>query len=275
MGGEIDMILMNGYTFGAEKFNSGEVSYKPVEIKKDHNTIELFFEDNKDITDLIFLVDYIRDVMGFDTKLTLKMLYVPYGRMDRQIDGYLFSLKYFKNIINKMYFNEVITLDNHSKQTEEYLMGFVEEDLNPYIEKVLKKFWPDYICFPDKGAYSKYPKKIKKAIDGIKYFYGEKERVLDDSRKISRYKLNMTELSMEGKKVLIIDDICCTGGTAMIAAQEMRDRGASEINLWASHCESNVIKYDIVREGSPITKIYTSGSINRRYNIPEIETIVL
>lgn len=269
------MILVNGYTFGAEKFNSGEVSYKPVNIESGGNVIELFFEDNKDITDLMFLVEYIRDVAGFEKKLTLKMLYVPYGRMDRPISGYLFALKYFKNIINKMAFSEVITLDNHSEQTEEYLMRMVEEDLNPYIKKVLDRCKPDYICFPDKGAYRKYPKKIGATIEGIQYFYGEKERVLDDSRKIYSYKLNTPDLPMTGKNVLIIDDICCTGGTAMIAAQEMMDKGAREINLWVSHCESNVIKYDIVREGSPIKKIYTSNSINRRYNIPEIETIVV
>lgn len=270
------MILVNGYTFGAEQFNSGEVSYKPFKIMADVDNVELFFEDNKDITDLIFLVQYIKD-MSHDNpehRITLTMRYVPYGRMDRDIDGYLFALKYFKNIINSLEFDRVITLDNHSKATELFIDRLEEEDLNPYIEKVIEKCNPDYICFPDKGAYSKYPNKLNVCKNNkIQYFYGDKERVLDDSRHIKRYELHNNDLPLTGKKVLIIDDICCTGGTVMKAAHEMKEHGVSEINLWVAHCEANVIKYDIVRAGSPITKIYTSPSIIRGYNVPEIETI--
>ena len=53
----------------------------------------------------------------------------------------------------------------------------------------------------------------------------------------------------------------------------MKQRGAADVALWVAHCENNVIKYDIVREDSPISKIYTSNSIIRNYKIPEIQTI--
>ena len=143
-----------------------------------------------------------------------------------------------------------------------------------YIQKVIDKYQPDYLFFPDEGAMNKYPTLLSKDItSNYPYFYGEKERILDDSREIISYKLYNGELNLVGRKVLIIDDICCTGGTVIRAANIMRQRGVSDIALWVAHCENNVIKYPIVREDSPISKIYTSDSIIRNYHIPEIEII--
>ena len=80
-------------------------------------------------------------------------------------------------------------------------------------------------------------------------------------------------VNLAGKKVLIIDDICCTGGTVLEASKVLKRKGASEIRLFVAHCENNVIKYDIVRETSPIDRIYTTDSIIRNYDIPEIKTM--
>ena len=55
------MIKVNNRIFGSEQFSNGEVSYKPAAVKPDLNRIELFFQDNKDITDLQFAVEFIRD----------------------------------------------------------------------------------------------------------------------------------------------------------------------------------------------------------------------
>lgn len=269
------MIKVNNRIFGSEQFSNGEVSYKPAAVKPDLNRIELFFQDNKDITDLQFAVEFIRDKEpGAEIELT--MLYVPYGRMDRPIDGYVYSLKLFANIINRLNFSHIYTLDNHSHGIADLIQHVVELDINPYIDEVRRLFQPDYLFFPDAGAMKKYPQKLNVcANDEIPFFYGQKQRVLDDSREIISYELFNKNLSLTGKRILIIDDICCTGGTVLKAANIMRQRGVSDIALWVAHCENNVIKYDIVRENSSISKIYTSDSIIRNYTIPEIEVIHL
>lgn len=267
------MIKLNGKVFGSEAFSNGEVSYKPVEVKSDLNILEMYFQSNKDITDLLFAVEYIRDIYN-DSKINLYMLYVPYGRMDRPIDGYVYSLKMFSNIINRLDFNQIFTLDNHSTGIATLIKNVVELDLNTYIEKVIEIFKPDYIFFPDGGAAKKYPYKLTCIRDGrYKYFYGKKERILDDSREIKYYDVLDDGLRLEGKRVLIIDDICCTGGTVLEAAKVLQRKGVADIALWVAHCENNVIKYDIVRENTPISKIYTTDSIIRNYDISEIEVI--
>lgn len=267
------MIKLNGLVFGSEAFSNGEVSYKPVYVSKEINILEMYFQSNKDITDLLFAVEYIRDIEK-ESKIDLYMLYVPYGRMDRYIDGYVYSLKMFSNIINRIGFNCIYTLDNHSTAIMDLINNVVELDLNIYIEKVIDIFNPDYIFFPDGGAAKKYPYKLNCILDGrFKYFYGKKERILDDSREIKFYDVLDDGLRLEGKRILIIDDICCTGGTVLEAAKVLERKGVAEIALWVAHCENNVIKYDIVRESTPISKIYTTNSIIRNYDISEIQVI--
>ena len=267
------MIKVNGIIFGSEQFSNGEVSYKPVSIKQDNNVIELYFQDNKDIADLQFAVEFIRSEEP-DSKISLYMLYVPYGRMDRLIKGYAFSLNLFANIINRLNLDKIITLDNHSSGITDMIKNVYVQDINPYLKEVVRLYQPDFLFFPDKGAMSKYPEIIDKDIlDAHPYFYGEKKRVLDDSREIISYELFNKDLNIVGRRILIIDDICCTGGTVIRAADIMKQRGAADVALWVAHCENNVIKYSIVRDDSPISKIYTSNSIIRNYTIPEIQTI--
>lgn len=276
------MIKLNNVTFGSEEFSNGEVSYKPVEIKHSSdesnpavNRIDLYFQNNKDIADLEFAVEFIR---GEDPEsiIHLYMLYVPYGRMDRPIKGYAFSLKLFANMVNRLNIDKIITLDNHSGGITDFIKNVYVQDINPYIEEVIELYKPDYLFFPDKGAMNKYPKILNQDIlDKHPYFYGAKQRILDDSREIISYELYNKNLNVTGRKILIIDDICCTGGTAIRAADIMRQRGVADVALWVAHCENNVIKYDIVREDSPISTVYTSNSIIRNYTIPEIQSIKL
>lgn len=267
------MVKVNNTIFGSEQFSNGEVSYKPVHVNPDENRIDLYFQDNKDITDLMFAVEYLREQQP-ECKINLYMLYVPYGRMDRPIKGYVFSLKMFANMINRLKLDSVYTLDNHSYEIKSRIDNIVELDLNPYIEKVLGIYRPDCLFFPDKGAMKKYPNILRACIENrYPYFYGQKQRVLDDSREIISYDLVNDGILLDGKKILIIDDICCTGGTVLRAASVMKRQGASEIALWVAHCENNIIKYDIVREDSPVKCIYTSNSIIRNYHLDEIQVI--
>jgi len=267
------MIKLNEVIFGSEEFSNGEVSYKPTVIEPKLNRIDLYFQSNKDITDLQFAIEFIRSEVP-DSLIHLYMLYVPYGRMDRPIKGYVFSLKLFANIINRLNIDAIFTLDNHSSGITDLINNVYIQEINEYIRKVVDIYQPDYLFFPDKGAMEKYPGIIDREIlNSHPYFYGEKARVLDDSREIISYELYNKELNIVGKRVLIIDDICCTGGTVLRAANIMKQRGVADISLWVAHCENNVIKYDIVREDSPISKIYTSNSIIRNYQILEIEII--
>lgn len=243
------MVLVNGAKFNDEQFHNGEVIFKKPEwVDESLNSIEVIFKDNRDITAVLFARQYLLEVAP-EAKCNLIMKYCPYERMDREINDQLFSMKYFAEIIAKFNFKNIFILDPHSEvcveQLENQGLDVHIIDLESYIFDVVRKFNPDYICYPDKGANAKYPKLLNN-ID-IPYFYGDKKRDLADKGKIIGYEL-VNAPDLKDKKVLIIDDICCLGGTAYNAATEMKKLGAKEVAFYISHCEDGIFAGKLLHE---------------------------
>lgn len=244
------MVLVNGERFNDKEFHNGEVIFKKpelivkqvVESRKDecYNEIKMVFEDNKDITALTFAKEYIDDVAA-DVPCVLNMMYCPYERMDREINQQMFGMKYFAKIIARMNFCKVEILDPHSNVCVDQLTEAGVEvevfDIKKYINRVIEDFKPDYICYPDKGAKAKYTQ-VLADID-IPCFYGTKTRDLANQGRIINYEL-VDAPDLTCKRVLIIDDICCLGGTAYNAAYRMKEMGAKEVGFYISHCENGI-----------------------------------
>lgn len=242
------MITVNGKKFNDAEFHNGEVIFeKPPVVDESLNVIEMMFQSNKDITALMFAREYLADVAP-EAECHLVMKYCPYERMDREINNQMFSMKYFASIIDKFNFRKVYILDPHSEVCIDLLYTINTDvqviDLKMYIDKVVEDFKPDYICYPDKGAFNKYPK-VLRGLD-IPYFYGSKVRDLENKGRITDYEL-VNAPDLRDKKVLIIDDICCLGGTAYNAAMEMKLRGASEVAFYISHCENGIFAGKILK----------------------------
>ena len=235
------MITVNGEKFNDAEFHNGEVIFeRPCFVDESLNTIEMFFQDNKDITAVLFARKYLK-AEAPNAECNLIMKYCPYERMDREIGKQMFSMRYFAEILGKFDFDNIYILDPHSNVCVEQLelegLNVKIIDLESYVKQVIDDFKPDYICYPDKGAYNKYPKVLENI--KIPYFYGSKVRDLDNKGKITNYEL-VDAPDLKGKKVLIIDDICCLGGTAYNAAMEMKLLGAEQVAFYISHCENGI-----------------------------------
>lgn len=242
------MILVNGKKFNDAEFHNGEVIFeKPENVNLTRNIIQIFFKDNRDITALMFAKQYLDDVCT-GVPCDLEMKYCPYERMDREINNQMFSMKYFAQIIAMMKFDRVKILDPHSYIClEQFVNAGVNIrviDLEGYVNTVIEDFKPDYICYPDKGARTKYSKVLHNI--KIPYFYGSKKRDLSNKGKITEYEL-VDAPDLTDKKVLIIDDICCLGGTAYNAAVEMKKLGAKEVAFYISHCEDGIFVGKILK----------------------------
>ena len=269
------MVSINGIKFNDAEFHNGEVIFeKPEKLNDTENTFTMAFESNKDITALLFAKKYV-DEQYPNAFNILVMRYCPYERMDREINNQMFSMKYFAKIIADMKFNRVHILDPHSKICIEQLVQagttVIELNLNKYVQRVVDEFHPDYICYPDKGAYNKYPKMLSDI--KIPYFYGQKTRDLANKGRIVDYEL-VDAPNLEGKRVLIIDDICCLGGTAYNAAIQMKLAGASAVAFYISHCENGIFAGKIlhpepsVPSGSEVKTLPWAGT----YTIDKVYT---
>ena len=235
------MILINGEKFNDAEFHNGVVIFKKTSnLRSDRNTIEMRFKDNKDITAVLFARQWLEDACP-EVPCDLVMKYCPYERMDRAIEDQLFSMRYFAAVLRRFNFENIYILDPHSKVCVEALENFNTAvhilDLEAYVRKVIKDFKPDYICYPDKGARQKYTQVLKN-ID-IPVFYGSKVRDLKNNGKITDYEL-VDAPDLKNKRVLIIDDICCLGGTAYEAAKAMKLLGADKVAFYISHCEDGI-----------------------------------
>lgn len=259
------MIIVNDKIFNSEEFHNGEVIFKiPEAVNKRANIIEMIFENNKDITSLLFVKTWLDKEVGKNVPCYLIMKYCPYSRMDRQINDQMFSMDIFATIINNMNFKEVYILDPHSTVCVELLDRVKLIRLADYIDKVVSDFNPDYICYPDKGAFNKYPKLLRHL--NIESFYGSKVRDLENKGKIVKYEL-IEAPDLRDKKVLIIDDICCLGGTAYNAARELKNNGAKEVAFYISHCENGIYFGNILKTEKDtgkylIDKVYTANTMN-------------
>lgn len=250
------MIKLNGYEIQTERFPNNEARVKDFEQdiildKNRKNVLEFkYFNDD----DLVLLMFVKKRIDEFKVPCILFIWYMSYSRMDRKIEGDLFNLKYVCDYINWLNFEKVIVMEPHSDKTMELL----ERSTAVYPVKDWVK--PEelgesvQIIFPDKGALARYNdcnypnvcvmQKIRDPHTGwITDMYLKEGTVIP------------------GAKCIIIDDICATGGTMQKAANILKKAGAGEVVLITSHCELKVFDGDLLKNSSPISKLYTSKSI--------------
>lgn len=219
--------------------------------------VTLKYESDQDLFDLFILKKYIDNIWNpANTYFNLRILYMPYSRMDRENHFYTFNLKYVADFINSMNFNKVIVYDVHSEVTPALLNRYVAKS---NISTLFTLFQDDHrsmlntkVFFPDAGAQKRYEKTIcYPALVGMKnrdfatgnitgyQFYGKLEA---------------------GEDVVIFDDLCSKGRTFIAAAKALKAAGAGNVYLITGHCEKTVLLGDIPA-GDLIKKMYTTNSI--------------
>lgn len=251
------MLKLNGYEIKTtERFPNNEVRRRDFEEYifldgKQQNVLEFKYFNDEDIVSLICIKQRIDE---FNVPCTLFVWYMAYSRMDRKIEGDLYNLKYICNIINWLNFAKVVVMEPHSDKTMQLLERATA--VYPVKDWIKPENLDDkvQIVFPDKGAVARYSD------------CGYKNVCIMQKHR-DPYTGWITDLHhkegtiIPGAKCIIIDDLCCTGGTMYRAANILKEAGASEIVLVVSHCEEKVFEGDLLKDHSPISKIYTSKSI--------------
>ena len=188
----------------------------------------------------------------------LTMPYIPNARMDRvKAKDEVFTLKWFSDFINLMYFDKIVVHDPHSNVSTALINHVVSVGAENETAQVLETLEDKNVilCYPDEGAAKRYSSQI-----GRDYVFCIKHR---DWRtgKIERLELTTPE-KVVGQNVLIVDDICSRGGTFTFTAKALKEAGAGEIYLYVTHCENTIFNGEILRDGL-ISHVFTTDSIYR------------
>lgn len=246
------MIKLNGQVIEQNHFPDGtllmkhyEASYKSIEH------IEWFYENDSELFALICL----RNHLG-DRNVYLEMPYIPHARMDRVKNKEdIFTLKYFCEVINSLGFTEVRVIDPHSDVAPALLDRVRVRTPKELIGFTVGKIDSDNLLYyyPDAGAAKRYSSIITEP-----YTYGNKIRDWETG-KIKGLTIADPAL-VNGKDILIIDDICSRGGTFYHSAKALKNAGAENIYLYITHCENTILEGELLTSGL-IEKVYTTNSI--------------
>jgi ribose-phosphate pyrophosphokinase len=230
--------------------------------------IEWFFENNEELITLIFLTKHLNANGIKDVELYLP--YIPNARQDRVKNNEdVFTLKYFAEVINSLNFKTVTALDPHSNVSEALIDNIRVEKPTRFIEATIKKITEaenetPSLFYPDEGAGKRYSGMIP-----LPYAFGIKKRDWATGQ-IKGLDVAGDVDNINGKNILIVDDICSKGGTFFFSAKKLKELGAKNIYLYITHCENTILCGELLTSGL-IKRIYTTDSIfTAKHSIIEV-----
>jgi ribose-phosphate pyrophosphokinase len=166
---------------------------------------------------------------------SLHVPYLPYARQDKGISNNLtFALHSFAKLLNNIGFDYVTAVDVHNPAvTKGLIHNFKNITVDGIHERLVSTLQPDFIVFPDAGARERYF-----YVRGKPYVVFEKERN-QATGEITGHRLVPDQSSTEdldGKKLLIVDDICDGGATFLSIARAVAARYKScSLELFVTH----------------------------------------
>lgn len=276
------MLVLNNELIEIGTFPNGELTIKSALGSISHswkNKLELVFKWVNDISlvELMFVTKQLKHKYP-NMSLILKILYMPYSRMDRDIDGTSnCSLRYIGEFIQSLGFDDITVVDPHSDLTLAYL-GTNSKYYYPFTNQYFKdaSISPEtyIVMFPDAGAQKRYGS--MELFKQYQQIVGFKERDFKTGN-ITSFKLVGSLLDTE-YKILIVDDLCSKGTTFLFAANALKEYGFKDISLLVTHCEDTIFNGELLRDSSPINTIYTTNTLltknHPKFNILEVFTHV-
>lgn len=203
------------------------------------------------------------------SRVTAVIPYFGYARQDRKDQPRVsITAKMVANIITKAGADRVITMDLHASQ----IQGFFDIPVDHLYGSAvfMKKFRQLKIknlavASPDVGG-------IKMARAYAKRLHSD--LILLDKR---RPKPNVAEVmniigEVQGKNILIIDDLIDTGGTFVQAVNALKKEGANEIYGACTHAVFSGESLHRINK-SPLKKLFVSDTLPMNHKSPKIEII--
>ncbi|MBN2137237.1 MAG: ribose-phosphate pyrophosphokinase [Sedimentisphaerales bacterium] len=182
------------------------------------------------LMELLIYLDCLRRASA--QRITAVIPYFGYARQDRKDEGRVpITAKLVANIVTAAGADRVLTIDMHAAQ----LQGFFDIPVDHLTgELVLSDYFRAKrlsnltVVSPDVGN-------IKMASRYAGHFGGD--LAIIHKKRVSGSEVEAKEIigEVEGRNVLMCDDIIATAGTVCSAANLIKDRGAKKIYICATH----------------------------------------
>ena len=212
---------------------------------------------NHHIMELLIMIDAARRASA--NRITAVIPFYGYSRQDRKDQPRVpITSKLVANLLVAAGANRVLALDLHAQQIQGFF-GIPVDHLyaSPVIFDYIKQLRQggDLVVYsPDVGGMkmaAAYASMLEVPLGFVA------------KRRTSATQVEAFNLvgEVEGKDILIVDDITETAGTLTAAAKLLKENGARRVMAAVSHCMLNDLGYERLREDKGIDELITTDSV--------------
>jgi ribose-phosphate pyrophosphokinase len=254
-----------------QQFSDGEMSPFIGESVRGHDVfvIQSTFAPAENFMELLLMIDAAKRASASTVNVIIP--YFGYARQDRKDKPRVaIAAKLIANLLSAAGATRVMTCDLHADQIQGFFDIPVDHlDGNYIFVPYLKSLNLNNIMFasPDVGG-------IKRARSFAKFFNAELA-VCDKYRKEAN-KIEAMRLigEVEGKDVILVDDLVDTGGTLCKAASLLKEKGASSVRAICTHPVLSGKAYENI-QGSDLVELVVSDTIPLKQNVSKIKVLTV
>jgi len=214
-----------------KRFSDGELYLRVGgRLEGDDVVIVQSTRTDQDFLELLLLEDAVREAGARRTFVVVP--YFAYARQDRRFfPGEPVSARALSRHV-ELDADAVITVDLHSAQTlGQFHKPAFEASGIPALARLLRERPVDILVSPDKGGVDRV-RRMAQLLDRP-WFALDKRRI--DSEHVELAFPASGTLPIQGKHVVLIDDVITTGGTIVEAARLLKKNGAGAVSAACTH----------------------------------------
>src|SRR5882672_5794728 len=254
-----------------QQFSDGEMSPYIMESVRGHDVflVQSTFAPADNFLELMLMIDAARRASAQNVNVIIP--YFGYARQDRKDKPRVaIAAKLIANLISASGADRIMTCDLHADQIQGFFDIPVDHlDGNYIFVPYLKSLGLKDIMFasPDVGG-------IKRARSFAKFFDAELA-VCDKYRKEANKIESMRLIGeVEGKDVVLVDDLVDTAGTICKAASLLKEKGANSVRAVCTHAVLSGNAYENI-QNSVLDEMAVTDTIPLNGHSPKIKVLTV
>lgn len=239
------------------EFSDGEFqpSFEETVRGQDVFIVQSTIPPSDNLFELLLMIDAAKRASA--RKIIAVIPYLGFARQDRKDKPRVaIGAKLVANMLEAAGVNRVITMDLHADQ----IQGFFEVPVDHLFASTI--FFPEIkkldngnliMAAPDAGGTKRANSYAKKLDIGLAICHKHRKRPNEIAE--------MTVIGdVEGKDVILVDDMCDTAGTLTTAANLFMEKGAKSVRAFCTHAVLSGPAYDRI-ENSNLTELIVTDTI--------------